>query len=148
MTDTASVNLAGGSETVRKRGLEATALHTPGPWVAKDSPGAGLGIWADLRPALGDKYSADFQIYGQGSLPPPRVQIAYEAWVQFPSERWKEMQEANARRIVQCVNGWDDLVAALQLVRMSRGWQYLSDESRTVIDAALSRATPADQGEA
>lgn len=34
-----------------------------------------------------------------------------------------------------------DLLAALQLVRMSAGWQYLSDESKTVIDAALRAAT-------
>lgn len=35
----------------------------------------------------------------------------------------------------------DELLAALQLVRMSAGWQYLSDESKTVIDAALRAAT-------
>jgi hypothetical protein len=32
------------------------------------------------------------------------------------------------------------LLQALELVRMSRGWQYLSEEARDVIDAALGAA--------
>lgn len=73
--------------------------HTPGPWTAKNSPGAGLEIWADLRAALGEKFSKDFPIYGFHAAPAPKVQIAYETWVQFPSEEWAQMQEANARLI-------------------------------------------------
>lgn len=33
-----------------------------------------------------------------------------------------------------------ELLAALQLVRMSNGWRYLADESKVVIDAAIARA--------
>lgn len=34
-----------------------------------------------------------------------------------------------------------ELLAALSLVRMSAGWQYLSDESRAVIITAIAKAT-------
>lgn len=36
--------------------------------------------------------------------------------------------------------GATELLSALQLVRMSAGWQVLSAESRQVIDAALAKA--------
>lgn len=36
-----------------------------------------------------------------------------------------------------------DLLEALRLVRMSFGWQVFSEESKAVIDAAISRATEA-----
>lgn len=45
--------------------------------------------------------------------------------------------EANARLIAAA----PDLLEALQLVRMSFGWQVLSDETKSVIDAAITRAT-------
>jgi hypothetical protein len=35
----------------------------------------------------------------------------------------------------------DDLLDALQLVRMSAAWHYLSDESKAVVVAAITKAT-------
>jgi len=34
----------------------------------------------------------------------------------------------------------EEMREALQLVRMSRGWQYLSAEAKAVLDAALHKA--------
>lgn len=42
--------------------------------------------------------------------------------------------------IGQLIAAAPDLYYALALVRMSMGWQYLSEESRAVIDAALAKA--------
>lgn len=49
----------------------------------------------------------------------------------------RSQREANARLIAAA----PELLAALSLVRMSAGWQYLSEESRAIIDAAISKAT-------
>lgn len=45
---------------------------------------------------------------------------------------------ANPETIKALLAERDSLLAALHLVRMSMGWQYLSKESRAVIDAALT----------
>lgn len=108
--------------------------HTPGPWIAKHSSGAGLGVWADLRPALGDKYSKDFPIIGVDSLPAPKVQIAYEQWVQFPSNEWNEMQAANVKLMAAA----PDLLAALEILRDSG---TLSAGSLMICNAAIAKAT-------
>lgn len=96
--------------------LEASVMqHTPGPWEAKYSPGAGLGVWADLRPALGERYSADFPIAGNKTLPTPKIQIAYETWVQFPSGEWETMQKANMRLMAAAPDLLDALEKMLDL---------------------------------
>lgn len=48
----------------------------------------------------------------------------------------REEQEANARLIAAA----PDLLEALKLTRMSRGWQYMSPETREIIDAALYKS--------
>jgi hypothetical protein len=48
-------------------------------------------------------------------------------------------------RIAKCVSVHDQLCAALQLVRMSMGWQFLAQESQEVIDAAIAKATGEQQ---
>lgn len=115
-----------------------TTQHTPGPWTAKNSPGAGLGVWADLRPALGERYSKDFPLIGSESLPAPKVQIAYETWVQFPSDQWNAMQKANMYLIAAA----PDLLAALQYIE--RGLSAAHPEGCAELNkarAAIAKAT-------
>lgn len=108
--------------------------HTPGPWEAKYSPGAGLGVWANLRPALGEKYSANFPLAGNESLPVPKVQIAYETWVQFPSGEWDAMQKANIRLMAAA----PDLLEALQeVVAISDRKHDAWDKAKVAIAKAL-----------
>ena len=85
---------------------------TPGPWIAKDVVGAGLEIYADLRPVLGNKYSEDFPIFKM---------FAYEQWVQFPSEQFTAMQHANARLIAAAP---DLLKACHQAIAALKGREH------------------------
>jgi len=68
--------------------------------------------------------------------------------------------EANARRIVQCVNGWDELVEALENARLISGASYKSPIGMTRrslfanmesihkgIEQALSKAKGQDETE-
>lgn len=50
-------------------------------------------------------------------------------------------QEANREFIVRACNAHDDLVAALTLAAQSAGFQYMLEETRNAIDAALAKAT-------
>lgn len=124
--------------------------HTPAPWTYKNSPGAGHGIWADLRPALGERFSKDFPIYASGDLPAPKVQIAYGQWVQFPSDEWDAMQIANGALMAAA----PDLLAALQevsrldnadrIASCSTGepvTTYAFQEAMARVDAAIAKAT-------
>lgn len=72
-----------------------TTKHTPGPWAAKYTSGAGLSVHADASKALGDRYSKDCPIYHLGN-DACGLQISYELWTQFPREEWDAMQQANA----------------------------------------------------
>jgi hypothetical protein len=60
------------------------------------------------------------------------VEFAWEAWKARESEL-RSLRDALA--LARSHIG--ELTNALSLVRMSAGWQYLSDESRAVIRAAL-----------
>jgi len=79
------------------------------PWSYSDRVGAGIVIEASV--------SGDVDVVGlplsldSGKRPvfhiniqPQVVTIASEWWIQFAPEWWKNMQLANARRIVACVN--------------------------------------------
>lgn len=116
--------------------------HTPGPWVAKDSAGAGLGIWADLRPALGEKYSKDFPIYGNSALHAPQIQIAYEAWVQFPNGKWNEMQKANSYLIAAAPELLESLTNLLAMCERQTDFNDDGDGGMLArCAAAISKAT-------
>jgi hypothetical protein len=71
--------------------------HTPGPWQSRHVAGAGLGIYGDVRATMGDRFTDLVEIFGLDACQPPRFQIAYERWVQFPKREWDEMQRANAQ---------------------------------------------------
>ena len=86
------------------------AKHTPGPWVAKNTSGAGLSVHADVSKALGERYSKDCPIYHVAS-DACGLQISYELWTQFPREGWDAMQAANARLIAAA----PDLLAACEM---------------------------------
>lgn len=89
--------------------------HTPTPWIWVDTPGAGLEILApvhlceavELPLGIPEK---PINIYGLAK--PQNILIGYELWVQFSPKGWDEMQCANARHIVRCVNSHDALVEA------------------------------------
>jgi hypothetical protein len=68
--------------------------HTPGPWTLSMGYGAGRQILA----VLGDnKRHRDFvEFVLRGDVPVP---IFTDVWVQFPSEEWGQMQDANAKLI-------------------------------------------------
>jgi hypothetical protein len=89
-------------------------LFTPGPWKLR-------------RDAAGNEYGA---IYGADD--------ALVATTGFRVAVGSSEDMGNAHLIASA----PQLLEALSLVRMSAGWQYLSDEARAVIVAALSRANP------
>ncbi len=111
-----------------------SAAHTPGPWTAKNISGAGWGVWADLRPALGEKFSKDFPLNGSEALSTQKIQVAYETWVQFPSEAFNAMQSANMALMAAA----PDLLEALKAVR-----PYLNAGEALIVDAAILKATGA-----
>ncbi len=66
------------------------------------------------------------------------------ACIHFNSEDRAAVAAANAKQIVQAAfivsacNSHHAMKEALTLVRMSLGWQYLSPESKNIVDAALA----------
>lgn len=71
---------------------------TPGPWVAKDSRGAGLEIYADVGTQMrGERH--DWPFFSTGNADVKHSLIAYEQWVQFPSEKLNNIQAWNAAYI-------------------------------------------------
>lgn len=107
--------------------------HTPGPWTAKFTSGAGLSVHADVSKALGPRYSNDCPIYHTAS-DSVGLSIAYELWTQFPRPEWEAMQLANARLIAAA----PDLLEACQAARA-----LTPDGTHTasVLDAAIAKAT-------
>ncbi len=108
--------------------------HTPGPWKAKHTSGAGLSVHADVSKALGPRYSHDCPIYHFGN-DACTMNIAYELWTQFPRAEWDAMQEANARLIA----------AAPDLLEFAKEWldRQGTDENYMVMKAraAIAKAT-------
>ena len=72
----------------------------------------------------------------EAELRPADLATALSAYA-TQAERIKELETKADRRNSKLAED----VAALSLVRMSRGWQYMADETREIIDRALS-ATP------
>lgn len=106
------------------------AKFTPGPWENREGE-----ILADTReqsccghPCVGAEYMGQQEMVCCGNF-----------------ETDGDAEDVIARVTYECdiplVIAAPDMLAALQLVRMSAGWQYLSDESRAVIDAAIAKAT-------
>jgi hypothetical protein len=113
--------------------------HTPGPWTAKHTSGAGLSVHADVSKALGPRYSHDCLVYHLGN-DACTMTIAYELWTQFPRAEWDAMQEANARLIAAA----PDLLEALMLARACLAGstdKTLLPRSCKAIDVAISKAT-------
>lgn len=96
----------------RLRELEAKASKAP--WTLKDTSGAGLELFADVRSTMGDKFSDSLSIYGLGACPAPMFQIGYERWVQFPQRHWDEMQKANGQLTAETRNHLLALLTALE----------------------------------
>ncbi|SOE49082.1 ead/Ea22-like family protein [Orrella dioscoreae] len=83
-------------DTAKLRELIAKA--TPGPWVAKDSRGAGLEIYADVGTQMrGEK--REWPFFSTGNADVKQGLIAYEQWVQFPTEKLNNIQAWNAAYI-------------------------------------------------
>lgn len=103
-----------------------SAQHTPGPWMAKNSPGAGLSVHANVSAALGPRYSQDCPVYHLGN-DACTMAIAYELWTQFPREEWDAMQAANARLIAAAPDLLDACRKALYALKGREHDQFLRD---------------------
>ena len=98
--------------------------HTPDPW--RVEAGTTL-IWGACN-------AQDLSTYGMGyPIVECRISPERSSWAKGPSEA---EGEANAHLIAAV----PDLLAALHLVRMSVGWQYMVMETRAIIDAAIAKA--------
>lgn len=80
--------------------------HTPGPWMWKYRSGAGLEIYAPVKPVAqqnndqwADRMSDKSLIYQLPEGSYLQHLVSYEVWKQFPVEWWDKMQTANARLI-------------------------------------------------
>lgn len=110
--------------------------HTPGPWQAKYTSGAGLSVHANVSKALGPRYSNDCPVYHLGT-DSTGLSIAYELWTQFPRAEWDAMQQANARLIAAAPELLDALVDVMfQHVPFSNKADY-AERAR----AAIAKAT-------
>jgi hypothetical protein len=91
-----------GRSVMNKEQIEALKAlaesATPGPWVAKDSPGAGLEIYADVPAQLGMP-SREWPAFSTANADVKSKLIAYETWTQFPQEKLKNVQARNAAYI-------------------------------------------------
>lgn len=72
--------------------LALAEVATPGPWIAKDVSGAGLEIHMK-HPRYPDK---TWPAFGTGAAYIKRGLVAYETWVQFPTEELNVAQARNA----------------------------------------------------
>jgi len=117
-----------------------TTKHTPGPWSAKYTSGAGLSVHADVSKALGDRYSKDCPIYHLGN-DACGLQISYELWTQFPREEWDAMQQANAHLMAAA----PELLSALEQILEAfvddpLTHQYTSGTAADAARAAIAKA--------
>ena len=94
--------------------------HTPTPWYFEERIGAGLEIYGPI-PQTED--CAEFVLAATNqplyriNNREPSICIAYETWLQFPTNHWTEMQKANAAFIVRAVNAHEDLLKAAMEMR-------------------------------
>lgn len=71
---------------------------TPGPWEARDSSGAGLEIYMDVPSQLG-KEPRLWPAFSTANAEYRAALVAYETWVQFPTEKLNNVQARNAAYI-------------------------------------------------
>lgn len=99
-----------------------TVKHTKGPWLVRPH-------WSD---------ESRFEVYpdrevGFGS-PAEIADVCAHSADDFD----KEVAEAKAN--ANLIAAAPDILEALHLVGMSAGWQYLTMETRSVIEAAIAKA--------
>lgn len=87
--------------------------YSQGPWTWENVAGSGLQIKADVAATMGIDFTKVVNIFEMHTYQPPRFQIAFERWVQFPKREWDEMQEANARLMAAA----PDLLHAVEQAR-------------------------------
>jgi hypothetical protein len=114
--------------------------------MAKNTPGAGLSVHANVSKALGPRYSSDCPVYHLGN-DSCTMAIAYELWTQFPREEWDAMQQANARLIASA----PELLAFAQSVAnvlqdAQRQDLHLDEDKQQFLNDALAVVAKAQQG--
>lgn len=106
--------------------------HTPGPWEYQNKDGTGIEIRAKLPFGPLQHYKVDgHELYSFMRLPSLDdvsirmtkdgelwAHIAYEEWVQFEDDRWREMQQANGKLITAAP---DLLEACKKIVKRFKG---------------------------
>lgn len=102
------------------------ATHTPGPWTVGFEGHNISHIYGGGKEQLGVA-----QVY----LP---INTSADEIPRLKHDPRFGQAVADARLIAAA----PDLLEALHLVRVSRGWQYLADESKSLINTAIAKATP------
>jgi len=90
-----------------------TTKHTAEPWEYRKIPAGEHGIFAKLRHPKGEVIAQIFETPEKPHVISSQIhkgvlefEVGYSTWYQFPIGDWNEKQwEANAQRIVDCVNG-------------------------------------------
>ncbi len=116
--------------------------HTPGPWKHTGPQSTGHEIKGKVA-TIGEDFITFFQTPRIGDLVFQSnekgeiwASLAYERWVQFPSDNWKEMQEANARLITAAPDLLDACKAALAKCPFPVGTVFVKKK----LEDAISKA--------
>lgn len=120
---------------------KSTGVHTLGQLVLEDKTqsGAGLQIMGVIGEPVSRREFVEFRL--KGDKPIPLFLVAYDQWMQFPNPEWKEMQKANARRIVACWNACIG-IETVSLEAGGSGWiQQATHSAYAQRDALIKQNT-------
>lgn len=109
--------------------------HTPGPWTLKMGDGAGrqvLGIIGSGNQTNQGEYIL------KGNIPVP---LFTDVWVQFGSEEWNEMQDANAKLIAAAPDLLKACINALSVGEIHFETCVLSKGVKKTLLEAIEKAT-------